>query len=197
MMQTLVKRWWWLLALCGLLDALFCVMILSMQSAGRSTVMRSLMQSKDEIALMGLVAFAAGACTIGAGVWSSRERGSWLLVLNGLACGALGLLMIVGATRPVTFRTVAIAVAVMAASIGMYEFVTARRFRGRVADERLLGVAGVISLGFALGFFAFVVRWIALDPSPSAQTFHWLGSYFGFSAICMVGLGLLSRSVAG
>jgi hypothetical protein len=51
-------------------------------------------------------------------------------------------------------------------------------------------VAGVVSVGFAAVFLAFVLRWIKLDPSPSAQTFHWLASYFGFTAICMVGLAL-------
>jgi hypothetical protein len=48
----------------------------------------------------------------------------------------------------------------------------------------------VVSVGFAVVFLGFVLRWIKLDPSPSAQTFNWLGSYFGFTAICMVGLAL-------
>jgi hypothetical protein len=39
-------------------------------------------------------------------------------------------------------------------------------------------------------FLGFVFRWIRLDPGPSAQTFYWLGSYFGFGAICMLGLAL-------
>jgi hypothetical protein len=51
----------------------------------------------------------------------------------------------------------------------------------------------VVSVGFAVVFLGFVLRWIKLDSSPSAQTFHWLGSYFGFTAICMVGLALLDR----
>ena len=39
-------------------------------------------------------------------------------------------------------------------------------------------------------FLGFVFGWIKLEPSPSAQTVHWLGSYFGFSSICMLGLAL-------
>jgi hypothetical protein len=76
----------------------------------------------------------------------------------------------------------------MAMSIGLYELATARTLRGHLIDDWLLGAAGVVSVGFAVAFLAFVLRWIKLDPSPSAQTFYWLGSYFGFTAICMVGL---------
>jgi hypothetical protein len=57
-------------------------------------------------------------------------------------------------------------------------------------DEWLLGAAGVASVGFALVFFAFMSRWIRLDPASPTQTLLWLGSYFGFSAICMLGLAL-------
>jgi uncharacterized membrane protein HdeD (DUF308 family) len=73
----------------------------------------------------------------------------------------------------------------------MYELATARTSRRRrhVADEWLLGAAGVVSVGFALGFLAFVFRWIKMEPGP-AQTVLWLGSYFAFSGICMLALGL-------
>jgi hypothetical protein len=64
------------------------------------------------------------------------------------------------------------------------------RCGGHLIDEWLPGAAGVVSVGFAVAFLAFVLRWIKLDPSPSAQTFYWLGSYSGFTAICMVGLAL-------
>jgi hypothetical protein len=78
----------------------------------------------------------------------------------------------------------------MAMSMGLYELATARTLWGHLKDEWLLGVAGVVSFGFAAVFLAFVLRWIKLDPSPSAQTFNWLASYFGFTAICMVGMAL-------
>jgi uncharacterized membrane protein HdeD (DUF308 family) len=142
---------------------------------------------------LGLLALAAGVCTIAASVWGSRKDNSWLLVLNGLACSSLGLLVTLGATgatRPIAFRTIALVIVIMAMSIGLYELATARTLRGHLMDEWLLGAAGVVSVGFAVAFLAFVLRWIKLDPSPSAQTFYWLGSYFGFTAICMMGLAL-------
>jgi uncharacterized membrane protein HdeD (DUF308 family) len=192
MAPTLVKNWW-LLALCGVLDALFAVLIVLMGSPDGSPNLRALIHNRAAFSQLGLLALAAGICTIAASVWGSRKNNSWLLVLNGLACSSLGLLVTlgaIGATRPIAFRTIALVIVIMAMSIGLYELATARTLRGHPIDEWLLGAAGVVSVGFAVAFLAFVLRWIKLDPSPSAQTFHWLGSYFGFTAICMVGLAL-------
>jgi uncharacterized membrane protein HdeD (DUF308 family) len=192
MTQSLVKSWW-LLALCGVFDALFAVLIVLMGSPDGSPNLSTFIHSRDASSQLGLLALAAGVCTIAASVWGSRKDNSWLLVLNGLACSSLGLLVTlgaIGATRPIAFRTIALVIVIMAMSIGLYELTTARTLRGHPIDEWLLGAAGVVSVGFAVVFLAFVLRWIKLDPSPSAQTFHWLGSYFGFTAICMVGLAL-------
>jgi uncharacterized membrane protein HdeD (DUF308 family) len=186
MTQSVVKSWW-LLALCGVLDALFAVLIVLM---GNSDGSPNFMHSRNAITQLGLLALAAGVCTIAASVWHSRKDNYWLLVLNGLATSSLGILVALGATRPITFRTIALVMVIMAMSIGLYELATARTLRGHLIDEWLLGAAGVVSFGFAVVFLAFVLRWIKLEPSPSAQTFNWLGSYFGFTAICMVGLAL-------
>jgi len=195
MAQTLVKNWW-LLALCGVLDALFAVMIF-MASPDGSPDLRIYMHSKNAITQLGVFALGAGVCTIASSVWSSRKNHSWLLVLNGLACGFLGLLVTLGATRPIAFRTIALVIVIMAVSMGIYELTAARTLRGHPIDEWLLGAAGVVSVGFAVAFLAFVLRWIKLEPSPSAQTFHWICSYFGFTAICMVGLALLPERPSG
>jgi uncharacterized membrane protein HdeD (DUF308 family) len=189
MTQSVVKSWW-LLALCGVLDALFAVLIVLLGNSDVSPNLRIFMHSRNAITQLGLLALAAGACTIAASVWRSRKDNSWLLVLNGLATSSLGVLVALGATRAITFRTIALVIVIMAMSIGLYELATARTLRGHLVDEWLLGAAGVVSFGFAVVFLAFVLRWIKLDPSPSAQTFNWLGSYFGFTAICMVGLAL-------
>ena len=126
--------------------------------------------------------------------WEFQKGKSWLLLLNGLACSALGLIFTFW-TGPLAFRTVALLIVLMAMSIGIYELATARTLRRHLADEWLLGAAGVASVGFASVFFAFVFRWIKLEPGSPAQTLHWLGSYFGFSAICMLGLALRLHSL--
>jgi uncharacterized membrane protein HdeD (DUF308 family) len=189
MTQSLVKSWL-LLALCGGFDALFAVLIVVMGSPNGSRSLHTLIHNRSAISQLGLLALAAGVCTIAASVWRSRKDNSWLLLLNGLACTSLGILVTLGATRPITFRMIALVIVIMAMSIGLYELATARTLRGQLVDEWLLGVAGVVSVGFAVVFLGFVLRWIKLDSSPSAQTFNWLGSYFGFTAICMVGLAL-------
>jgi uncharacterized membrane protein HdeD (DUF308 family) len=189
MTQSLVKSWW-LLGLCGVLDALFAVLIVLMGSRNGSPILHTLIHNRAAILQLGLLALAAGICTIAASVWSSRKDNSWLLVLNGLACSSLGVLVTLGASRSITFRTVALVIVIMAMSVGLYELAIARTLRGHRTDEWLLGTAGVVSVGFAVVFLAFVLRWIKLDPSPSAQTFNWLGAYFCFTAICMVGLAL-------
>jgi len=151
-----------------------------------------------DLLFLGKIALAAGACTIVVGVWRSAQGKCWLLVLNGLALGALGLLFngIVGFR--ISFRTVALLIVLMAMSIGILEFVTARSLWRpyHVADGWFLGLAGVGSLAFALAFFALGFGWIKIEPG-SLSDLLWLGSYFGFDAICTLGLALRLHSQSG
>lgn len=180
----------WLLALCSVLYAMFSFVILFWLSPDGWLSLRSFVNPRGMVPLLGIVALAAGVCTIAAAIWSSSKGISWFLALNGLACCALGLLISLGATRPVRFRTVALFIVIMAASISVHELAIARTSRGHLVDEWLLAGAGVVSVAFAAVFFGFVLGWIRLEPSPSGQTFYWLGSYFAFSAVCMLGLAL-------
>jgi uncharacterized membrane protein HdeD (DUF308 family) len=176
-------RSWWLLALCGVLDAAIAVIYLIGQNTGWTFHVWH-----GTVVLLGKLTLAAGVCTIAAGIWNFRNTRFWLLVLNGLACSALGSIFAFW-TGPLAFRTVALFMVVMALSIGGYEFATARKLRG-LGEEWLLGAAGVASMAFALAFLGFVFGWIKLQPGSPAQSLHWLGSYFGFSAICMLLLTL-------
>jgi uncharacterized membrane protein HdeD (DUF308 family) len=187
--QNLIERWW-LLVLSSLFYATFSFMILFIWSPDGLMTLHTFAHSRSSIEQLGLVALTAGVCTVAAGIWNARKANSWLLMLNGLGCSALGIMVALGSTRPITFRSLALVIAVMAVSIGVYEVVAAQTLRGHRVDEWLLAAAGVVSVGFAGVFLSFVFGWVRLEPSPSAQTFHWLGSYFGFSAICMLGLAL-------
>ncbi len=164
--------------------------ILLMISPDAGPTLRVFGNGRDTAQQLGMLALAAGLCTMAACIWSPSKGKSWMLVMNGLATSGLGLLLTRGATRPVAFRTIAVLIVVMAVSIGVYELSTARTWRAHLPEEWMLAGAGVVSVGFAAVFLGFVLGWIRLEPSPSAQTFHWLGSYFGFSAICMLGLAL-------
>ena len=194
MIQTLIKNWW-LLALCGVLDAIISVIYLIMQDTDGSLTLRTY-AVESTVVFLGKLALAAGVCTIAAGIWRSTKGKCWLLVLNGLALGALGLICYQLTHYPISFRTIALLFIVMALSIGIFELVIARALRRQrhVTDEWLLGLAGAASVGFALAFFALAFRWIKLDPGSHAD-FLWFGSYFGFSAICMLGLALRLHSL--
>jgi uncharacterized membrane protein HdeD (DUF308 family) len=187
--QTLTKNWW-LLALCGVLDAVMSVIYFD--HAGRG------FHGLRDIVFLGRVALAAGACTIAVGLWRSANGKSWLLVLNGVALGALGLILngIVGFR--ISFRSIALLIIVTAISIGVFELITGRtlRLQRHLADGWFFGSAGLASLGFALAFFALGFRWIKPRPGSLSELL-WLGAYFAFTAICTLGLALRLHSQSG
>lgn len=177
------SKTWWLLAACGVLDAAYSGMSFFIQRPDGSLALRTFVDHRSTLVQMGVLALAAGVCLIGAGIWTSRTRNSWLLVLNGLACGVLGSLFAFW-TGPVAFRTIALLIVAMALSAAIYELAAAG------TGKLLRIVAGVVSVGFALAFLGFVFRWIKLNPESPAQGIRWVGSFFGFTAICMLMLGL-------
>jgi len=189
-MISTLSRNWWLLALCGVFDAIYALMNFFMQRPDGSLALRTSVKSTGTLVHMGELALAAGACTVAAGIWNFRRGNSWLLLLNGLARSVLGLVLAGTFGFSIRFRTIALLIFVMAMSIGIYELTAARTSRRDASRRWLLAAAGVASFGFALAFLAFVFRWIELNPESPAQSFHWFASYFGFTAICMLGLAL-------
>jgi hypothetical protein len=188
MIQTLTKNWW-LLALCSVLNATVAVIFFIMLGTDGPLKVRAL---GGTIALLGAVAMAAGACAIAAGVWRSAKGTCWPLVLNGLAVGALGVIYCFVVSRyPTSLRTVALLIVVMAVSLGVIAFIAARTLRRRshVTDGWILGFAAVVSAVFTLVFFGLGFHWIKLGPGSRLELL-WLGAYFGFTAICMMGLAL-------
>ncbi|MFZ0589335.1 MAG: hypothetical protein WAM39_02515 [Bryobacteraceae bacterium] len=182
MIQTLIKNWW-LLALCGVLDAI--ISIVYFDHAGHG------FHSSKDILFLGRVSVAAGICAIAAAMWRSDKGKCWLLALNGLALGALGLIFNGIAGSRISFRTVALLILLMAISIGLLEMLTARtmRHRRQGVDGWFLGSAGAASVCFVVPFFALGFGWIRIQPG-SFLDLLWLGSFFAFSAICMMALAL-------
>ena len=88
-MQTLIKSWW-LLALCGILNAIFSIMVFLVLSPDGSITLRRFIYGRSAAEQLGMLALAIGACTAAAGIWNLKKSNSWLLVLNGLACSTLG-----------------------------------------------------------------------------------------------------------
>jgi hypothetical protein len=136
---------------------------------------------------MGMLALAAGVCAIAAGLWSSGNANSWLLALHGTALGAFGLIGVSPlVTGPLSFRPVSLLFVVMAVSIGVFAFATARTLRIGTPQRWHLKVAGAISIGFAFSIFAIGSNFVRLG-SPHLF-WIWMSSYFGFCAIVMLGL---------
>ena len=192
MIQTLVKNWW-LLALCGVLEAILSVVYFVMQGTNGPLTFYAW---RSTLVFAGEVAMAAGACSIAAGIWRSATGKSWLLVLNGLALGALGLIGVGGTRYSISLRTIALLFIVMALSTAILELTMARTLRGqdRVREGWFLGLSGAGSAGFALPFLILAFGWIRLGQGSHADLL-WFGSYFGFSAVCMVGLALRLHSL--
>jgi hypothetical protein len=188
MIQTLSRNWW-LVALCGVLNASIAVLYFVM---GDSQGPLTFHTWRGTVLLLGRLALAAGVFAIAAGVWRAAQGVCWPLVINGLALSALGLLYSGVFGNRISFQTIALLVVAMAMSMGVLELVTA----GSLGREWFLRLIGVGALGFAVVFLAFVFRWIKLNPGSPTESLVWLGAYFGFSAICLLGLAARVHGVA-
>lgn len=190
MIQTLSKNWW-LLALCGVLDAIISVIYLVMYDSGPDGPL-TLYSWNGTAVFLARLALAAGVCTIAAGIWRSPN---WLLVLYGLVFSAYGLIPLLW-RGPVSFDFLALLLVVMAMALGILALAIARTVRRYSPDQWSFGLAGAGSIGFALAFLALVNRWIQLERRPfHPSAFLWLCLYFAFTAVCMLGLAWRLRSL--
>ncbi len=191
MIRALTKTWW-LLAMCGVFDAMQAAMNLLMLNPDGSLSLRRF-GLPNAVWDMGMLALAAGACAIAAGVWSSGRNNSWLLSMHGLALGAFGLIGVSPLVRgPLSFRPVSLLFVVMAVGIGAFALGTARTLRSGAPERWFLSLAGVASIGFASSFVAVGFAWVGLGPPYFFWI--WMSSYFGFCAIFMLWLALRVHS---
>ena len=187
MIETLIKNWW-LLALCSVLDAAISAIYFLMQGTDGPVLSHTW---SGTVVFVGKLAMAAGACTIAAGIWRSGNGKNWALALNGLALAALGFIQY-GLTRfRVSILAFAVLIIVMAVGIGAVELGVARAFRRQhhPADGWFFGLAGIVSAGFVLPSLALGLRWIPIERGSHLDLL-WLGSYFGFAAICTMALAV-------
>jgi hypothetical protein len=177
-----LKKIWWLLALCGVIEAMVAVMHLLMLNLDGSLSLRRF-AVPNTVWDMSVLALVSGACAMIAGVWSAGKAGSWLLALHGLALGVFGLIGVSPLVKgPLSFRPISLLFAAMAVSAGAFAFKTADRF---------LTISGAASLAFALSFLAVGFGGVKLGP----QFFWiWMSSYFGLSAILMLYVSVRART---
>lgn len=176
-----------LLVICAILDAIIATIYFLMYDSGPDGPL--LVNDWYGTAMvLSRITLAAGAFTIAAGLWRSAKDKSWLLILNGVALSAYGVIPLVW-KGPLAFDRLALLLIAMAITFGMLALTIARSSRRSVADQWFFGVAGAGSLGFAVAFVALVNRWIQVERRPfHPSVFLWLCLYFGFTAICTLGL---------
>ena len=184
-----LNKTWWLLALCGIVDAMCAAMNLLMLNPDGSLTLRRL-AVPNAVWDMSLLALVAGACAITVGLWNSSRGSTWLLSLHGLALGSYGLIGISPLVRgPLSFRPISLLFVLMALSVGAFALGAAQTLRS--PDRWFLSVSGAASIGFAFSFIAVGFGWVKLGPH---FFWIWMSSYFGLCAIFMLYLALRARS---
>jgi uncharacterized membrane protein HdeD (DUF308 family) len=179
---------WWLLALCGIIDAI-CGGMHLLIAAGLITLRRVPPNIVVWVRDICVLAVVAGVCAITAGLWNSGRGNSWLLSLHGLALGAFGLIGISPLVRgPLSFRPISLLFVLMAVSVGAFALGIDQKPRGSAPDRWLLRIHGVASVGFACSFLVVGQGWVRLRP-PAAY-WIWMGSYFGVTAFCMLSMAV-------
>lgn len=172
----------WLLVMCGVLEAVMAIVYLIMYETGPDGPI-TFHEWNVLAVFLTRVALAAGVCTIAAGI-SARGKSS-LLILTGFALSAYGLAPLI--FRPANFSLFALLMVVMAMTVGVLALAIARR---DPVKEWFFAITGSGSIVFALAFLALMNGWIQLERRPfHSAVFLWMCVYFGFSAMCMVGLG--------
>jgi uncharacterized membrane protein HdeD (DUF308 family) len=189
--RGLIKGWW-LLALCGIIDAMHAsINLLIIPLYMRPVIfLRSL---SDAVWDMGLLALAAGACAIAAGLWSAGKEHSWLLSLHGLALAVYGAVIISFLGKgTLSFRPLSLLLTAMAASLGAFALKTARAQR-RITRERWFPVAaGAASIAFAFSFT--VVGFLRMIRLENTLLWSWMSSYFVLCAMFMLWLAFRVHS---
>ena len=191
-MSGTLSKTWWLLALCGILDATHASINLLMMKL--PLTYRIFGSDSSAVRGMGLLALSAGACAIAAGLWSVGKDHSWLLSLHGLALGAFGLIAVSPLVKgPLSFRPVSLLFTVMAASMGAFALETARTQRRGSRGRWFLIAAGAASISFA---FSFIGVGFFFRLEPPQIFFIWMSSYFVFCAVFMLWLAFRLHSRA-
>jgi uncharacterized membrane protein HdeD (DUF308 family) len=181
-MTQIPTKNWWLLAIAGLLDGV--ISIIYFNHAGHG------FHAMRDVFLLGRITIAAGVCTIMAGVWRGDRRQWWAVALSGVALSMLGLLLDGFFGLKIRFRTVAFLIIVTAVSTGIFQLAAARGlWRRKIVNASLLGAAGIGSAVFAFAFYVLGFGWVKIQPG-SFKDVIWLGLYFAFCAVSMLGSAL-------
>ena len=111
MIDVLVRNRW-LLALCGVLEAVCAAINLLMKDADGAVTLRTYAVRATAV-LLGKFALGAGVCASAAAVWSFGKGKWWLLALHGIALSLFGLIGVFWSRERLSFLPVALLLVVM------------------------------------------------------------------------------------
>src|SRR5438270_5549845 len=185
MVRLLIQNWW-LLLVRGILAVAFAIFIFLFLPMVPAPLLRELAFA-GLLEIFALFAVIAGTITIAAAVrGAARSGAAWLLLADGVAVTACGLLILL--TPTLTLTHIIQLIAVTSLLVGLMEIITGLRLRRHMADEWLMVSSGLISLGFA--------ACLLLAHAGSSQTvLTWTALYALASGLALTGFALRLRSL--
>jgi uncharacterized membrane protein HdeD (DUF308 family) len=175
-MLEALTRYWWAVALRGVVAVLFGIMALIWPSITLLVL----------VVLFGAYALVDGVVTLGSAIFGpNRGRRGWLIV-EGIADIVIGVITL--AWPGITTLVLLWVIAAWALVTGIMEIVAAIRLRREMRGEWLLALGGVLSVVFGI----LLVVW----PATGALTLIALiGIYAIVFGVALIGLGWRLRSM--
>lgn len=184
MIRFLIRNWW-LLAVRGVLALVFAALAISLQPLSRSFVLRPIIHA-GIVVLFGLLAIAAGICTIAASTRGADQDRFHLMFWDGIAICAASLIILL--VPWLDLWLLVRLVAAWALIAGIVEFLAALRLRRHLSDEWSLALAGTAS--FFLGAYFLYSR-----PQTESTLLRWLALYALFAGVTVLVLAFRLRSL--
>ena len=185
MIRLMIQNWW-LLFLRGVLAIAFAIFIFTFMPFLPAPFLRQFAFA-GLAAIFALFAFATGVLTIAAAVRGAGQGGSsWLMLTDGIAVTAGGLIILLAPGSTLTH--VIHLIAIIALVVGLLEFVAGIHLRRHVTDEWLLISGGVISVAFAPCL-------LLANVGTVQAALTWISIYALASGLAVIGLALRLRSL--
>jgi uncharacterized membrane protein HdeD (DUF308 family) len=170
-----ITRFWWLVALRGLVAVLFGIAAFVWPSITLTAL----------VLMFGAYVLVDGVMNLAYAV-SSKIEHRVLFAIEGIAGIALGIVTLVWPDST-TIALLAL-IAAWAIVTGVLEVVAAFALRNAISNEWLLGLAGLASIAFGVI--------LALQPQAGALAMIWvIGTYAIFFGVLLIALGFSLRSL--
>ncbi len=179
MLANILKRYWWMTLLLGVIWILFGIAIFLQPAISLVTL----------TLLFGALVFADGVGNLITGFGGRKENEHWwVLVLAGVAGIVVGVLTFLNPA--ITGLVLLFYIAIWAIVAGLLKIVAAIRLRNEITGEVWLGLAGVLSIAFGVMVIA--------RPGAGALAILWLiGGYAIVFGAILIALALKSRQFVG